>query len=102
VLDHNRSDVLLAFTQFRRSVIGFLKLPLGVSESALRDALNAISPNLLASYKHRAAQATLAWASMCRADMESLRLHGPADKNAATPFRPPHASEPGESGAAAS
>ena len=101
MLDHNRSDVLLAFTQFRRSVIGFLRLPLGVSESDLRDALNAISPSLLASYKHRAAQATLAWASMCRADMQSLSLHGLVDKNAATAFRP-HASEPGESGAAAS
>jgi hypothetical protein len=101
VLYHNRSDVLLAFRQFRRRVIGFLRLPLGVSESALRDALNAISPDLLANYKHRAAQATLAWASMCRADMQSLRLHGPAGKNAATAFRP-HASDPGESGAAAS
>ena len=107
-MNHNRSDVLLAFRQFRRRVIGFLRLPLGVSESALRDALNAISPDLLASYKHRAAQATLAWASMCRADMQSLRLHGhslrlhgPADKNAAAAFRP-HASDPGESGAAAS
>lgn len=71
-VDHNRSDVLLAFRQFRRNVIGFLRLPAGVSESALRDALNAISPTLLASYKHRAAQATLAWASMCRNDMQSL------------------------------
>jgi len=101
VLDHNRSDVLLAFRQFRRRVIAFLRLPLGVSESTLRDALNAISPDLLASYKRRAAQATLAWASMCRADMHSLRPHGPADQNSATAFRP-HASDPGKSEAAAS
>ena len=84
MLDHNRSDVLLAFRQFRRRVIGFLRLPLGVSESALRDALNAISPDLLANYKHRAAQATLAWASMCRTDMQSLRVDGEAQARLTT------------------
>ena len=84
MLDHNRSDVLLAFRQFRRRVIGFLRLPLDVSESDLRDALNAISPNLLANYKHRAAQATLAWASTCRTDMQTLHLSGPSDNDAST------------------
>jgi hypothetical protein len=83
-LDHNHSDELLAFKQFRRNVIGFLKLPLDVSESDLRDALNAISPNLLANYKHRAAQATLAWASTCRTDMQSLHSSGPSDDDAST------------------
>lgn len=77
-LDHSHADELLAFRQFRCSIIGFLRLPLDVSESALRDALNIISPNLLASYKQRAAQATLAWASMCRTDMQSLRLRDEA------------------------
>ena len=62
---------LLAFRQFRRNVIGFLRLPPDVSESALREALHTISPSVLASYKHRAAQATLAWASMCRTDLRS-------------------------------
>ena len=77
-LDHSHADELLAFRQFRRNIIGFLRLPLDVSESALRDALNTISPNLLASYKQRAAQATLAWASICRTDMQSLRLRDEA------------------------
>jgi len=77
-LDHSHAEEILAFRQFRRNIIGFLRLPLDVSESALRDALNIISPNLLASYKQRAAQATLAWASMCRTDMQSLRLSGEA------------------------
>jgi hypothetical protein len=72
--DQNGCDDLLAFRQFRRNVIGFLRFPLDVSESALRDALNTISPNLLASYKHRAARATLTWASMCRTDLKSLNL----------------------------
>jgi len=72
--DQRQSDDVLAFRQFRRNVIGFLKLPLDASESQLRDALNAISPNLLAVYKRRAAQATLSWASMCRTDLQSLQL----------------------------
>lgn len=73
-LDHSKPDELRAFRQFRRNVIGFLRLPRDVSESALRDALNTISPTLLSRYKHRAAQATLAWASMCRTDLQSLPI----------------------------
>jgi hypothetical protein len=46
-----------------------------------------ISPNLLAVYKHRAAQATLAWASMCRTDLRSLQLRGPCDEPASTASR---------------
>jgi hypothetical protein len=72
------AEELLAFRQFRCNIIGFLKLPHDVSESALREALNAISPTLLSRYKHRATQATLAWASMCRSDMQSLRAPGEA------------------------
>jgi hypothetical protein len=72
--DQHDCDDLLAFRQFRRNVIEFLRFPLDVSESALRDSLNTISPNLLASYKHRAARATLTWASMCRTDLKSLNL----------------------------
>lgn len=72
--DQSKSDELLAFRQFRRNIIGFLRLPYDVSEGALRDALNAISPTLLSRYKHRAAQATLAWAAMCQTDMHSLNV----------------------------
>jgi hypothetical protein len=72
--DQKQSDDVLAFRQFRRNVIGFLRLPLDASESQLRDALNAISPNLLAVYKRRATQATLSWASMCLTDLQSLQL----------------------------
>lgn len=86
-LDHSHADELLAFRQFRRNILGFLRLPLDVSESALRDALNTISPTLLASYKQRAAQATLAWASMCRTDMQSLRLRGEARARQSVPLQ---------------
>ena len=82
--DQEQSDDILAFKQFRRNVIGFLRLPLDASESELRDTLNAISPSLFAVYKHRATQATLAWASMCRTDLQSLQLRGPSGKNAPT------------------
>jgi hypothetical protein len=84
-LDHSHADELLAFRQFRRNILGFLRLPLDVSESALRDALNTISPHLLASYKQRAAQATLAWAAMCRTDLQSLRLRGEAQARQPVP-----------------
>jgi len=99
--DQKQSDDILAFKQFRRNVIGFLRLPLDASESELRDTLNAISPNLFAVYKHRATQATLTWASMCRTDLQSLQLRDPSDKNAATASRA-HASDCEESAAAAS
>jgi hypothetical protein len=99
--DQKQPDDILSFRQFRRNVIGFLRLPFDVCESELRDALNAISPNLLAVYKHRATQATLTWASMCRTDLQSLHLRGPSEKNASTASRP-HASDCEESVAAAS
>jgi len=99
--DQKQSDEVLAFRQFRRNVIGFLRLPLDVSESELRDALNAISPNLLAVYKHRATQATLTWASICRTDLQSLQLRGLSENNA-SPASRPHASDCEESVAAAS
>ncbi|HWS62313.1 MAG TPA: hypothetical protein VN325_06135 [Steroidobacteraceae bacterium] len=99
--DQKQSDEVLAFRQFRRNVIGFLRLPLDVSESELRDALNAISPNLLAVYKHRATQATLTWASICRTDLQSLQLRGLSENNA-SPAPRPHASDCEESVAAAS
>jgi hypothetical protein len=98
--DQKQSGDVLAFRQFRRNVIGFLRLPLDVGESDLRDALSVISPNLLAVYKHRATQATLAWASMCRTDLLSLQLRGPSDNNASTGSRT--ASDRRESVAAAS
>jgi hypothetical protein len=60
-----------------------------------------ISPNLLAVYKHRATQATLAWASICRTDLLSLQLRGPSDKNASTASQF-HASDCEKSVAAAS
>ncbi|MGA2188683.1 MAG: hypothetical protein ABSH33_09135 [Steroidobacteraceae bacterium] len=50
-------DELMTFKRFRLNVIGFLRLPHDVSESALRDAIKSSSPNLLASYKDRAARA---------------------------------------------
>jgi hypothetical protein len=42
-----------AFRRFRLNVIGFLRLPLDVSEAALRDVLRQCSSSLLASYLAR-------------------------------------------------
>jgi hypothetical protein len=44
---------VFAFRQFRLNVIRFLRLPLNVSEGALRDALRQCSSNLFASYLAR-------------------------------------------------
>ncbi len=44
---------LLAFRRFRLNVIGFLRLPLDVSEAALRDVLRQCSSSLFASYLAR-------------------------------------------------
>jgi hypothetical protein len=99
--DQKQCDDILAFRQFRCSVLRFLRLPLDVGESELRDALNAISPNLLAVYKQRSTQATLTWASRCRTDLQSLRLRDPSDKNASAASLP-HTSDFVKSVAAAS
>jgi hypothetical protein len=99
--EQQQPDDILAFRQFRCSVLRFLKLPLDVSESELRDALNAISPNLLAVYKQRSTQATLTWASRCRTDLQSLRQRDPSDKNASA-ASPSHPSDFVKSVAAAS
>jgi hypothetical protein len=42
------------FRRFRLNVIAFLKLPLGVSETTLRDVIKGCSSALLASYMARA------------------------------------------------
>ncbi len=42
------------FRRFRLNLIGFLKLPLGVSEEVLRDVIKECSVNLLKSYLARA------------------------------------------------
>ena len=48
---------LFAFRRFRLNVIGFLRLPLDVSEAALRDVLRQCSSNLFASYLARSERA---------------------------------------------
>ena len=45
---------ILALSQFRLRLIEFLKLPLDISESALREELERISPNVLRNYLARA------------------------------------------------
>jgi hypothetical protein len=45
---------VLAFSQFRLKLIEFLKLPLNVSESALRKVLKAASPHVYRNYLERA------------------------------------------------
>ena len=50
---------LFKFRRFRLNLIGFLKLPLNISETALRDIIRGCSLNLLADYEARAELATL-------------------------------------------
>jgi hypothetical protein len=45
---------LFKFRRFRMNLIGFLKLPLGISETELREVIKACSVNLLATYDARA------------------------------------------------
>jgi hypothetical protein len=45
------------FRRFRLNLITFLKLPLGISESSLRDAIKGCSVNLLEVYVARAERA---------------------------------------------
>jgi hypothetical protein len=44
----------LAFSQFRLSLVEFLKLPLNISEPALRKVLERTSPNVYRNYLARA------------------------------------------------
>jgi hypothetical protein len=46
----------LMFRRFRLQIIDFLRLPADVSESTLRSAIEAASPNLLVIYDERAAR----------------------------------------------
>lgn len=59
VLSHDPTQVydVFKFRRFRLNIIGFLKLPLGVSEKALRDVIKGCSVNLLANYVARAERA---------------------------------------------
>ena len=72
--DSISSQDLLAFRQFRFSVIRFLRLPQDISETALRNALETISPSLLANYKQRAARAGVAWAGRNRTDTQPIAI----------------------------
>jgi hypothetical protein len=65
---------LLAFRQFRFSVIRFLRLPQDISETALRNTLATVSPNLLTNYKQRASRAGLAWAIRNRTDTQPIAV----------------------------
>lgn len=50
----NQNHDVLAFSEFRRRLIEFLKLPLNISEPALREELERTSPNVLRNYLARA------------------------------------------------
>jgi hypothetical protein len=56
MLDHDsdQNHRVLEFTQFRLKLIEFLKLPLNVSETALREMIKGISPDLYRNYLARA------------------------------------------------
>ena len=49
-----RNHDILALSQFRLRLIEFLKLPLNISEPALREELERTSPNVLRNYLARA------------------------------------------------
>ena len=49
-----RNHDILALSQFRLRLIEFLKLPHNISEPALREELERISPNVLRNYLARA------------------------------------------------
>jgi hypothetical protein len=51
--NQNHHDVL-SLSQFRLRLIEFLKLPLNISEPALREELERTSPNVLRNYLARA------------------------------------------------
>jgi hypothetical protein len=56
MLDHGSDQIhrVLEFSQFRLKLIEFLKLPLNVSETALRELIRGISPNVYRNYLRRA------------------------------------------------
>ena len=56
MLAHHSAPVydVFKFRRFRLNIIGFLKLPLGVNETTLRDVIKGSSINLLAHYLARA------------------------------------------------
>ena len=56
MLDHYSDQIhrVLEFSQFRLKLIEFLKLPLNVSETALREMIKGISPNVYRNYLMRA------------------------------------------------
>jgi hypothetical protein len=56
MIDHGSDQIrrVLEFSQFRLKLIEFLKLPLDVSEPALRETIKGISPNVYRNYLTRA------------------------------------------------
>ena len=55
--DSRQAYDIFKFRRFRLNMISFLKLPLNVSEAALRNATGQSSQNLFASYLLRAERA---------------------------------------------
>jgi hypothetical protein len=55
MLEHgsDQKPYVLEFRQFRLKLIGFLKLPVNVSESALRELIKSVSPNVYRNYLTR-------------------------------------------------
>jgi len=53
MLDHGSDHRVLEFSQFRLKLIEFLKLPTNVSETALREMIKGISPNVYRNYLTR-------------------------------------------------
>ena len=72
--DPTQDYTVFKFRRFRLNLIGFLRLPLGVSENALRDVIKGCSANLLANYMARAERVAESRAPDLLASDQTCRL----------------------------
>ena len=68
----NQNHDVLALSQFRLALIEFLKLPIDIGESALREELEKISPNVLNNYLARVQRVTAILEAEDTATMRAL------------------------------
>ena len=70
---------ILALSQFRLRLIEFLKLPLNISEPALREALERTSPNVLRNYLARVKHEGIPESEDAIEDTMTMRVLGRGD-----------------------
>ena len=79
--DQVATQDVFKFRRFRLNVISFFRLPLGVSEKELRDAIKERSESLHACYVARAERATMEWPER-QGRNSGPSYHSPADQRA--------------------